>query len=143
MPLEREGGQAQFIVHDRPPAPQGSELEPVLAWLAENAGRDLTLADIAVQAGMSARTLNRRFREQAGTTPLQWLYRTRVRQAQHLLEVTTHPVDRIASQVGFGSPTAFRERFKRIVGTSPYAYRAAFQDRDGRRAPNPGPAGRA
>ncbi|MEU4744376.1 DJ-1/PfpI family protein, partial [Actinosynnema sp. NPDC023658] len=28
MPLEREGGQAQFIVHDHPPAPRGSALEP-------------------------------------------------------------------------------------------------------------------
>ena len=30
MPLEREGGQAQFIVHDYAPAPQGSALEPLL-----------------------------------------------------------------------------------------------------------------
>jgi transcriptional regulator GlxA family with amidase domain len=126
MPLEREGGQAQFIVHDQPPVPRGAELEPLLRWLAENTGHDLTLADIAAHAGMSTRTLNRRFREQTGTTPLQWLHRARVRQAQHLLENTTHPVDRIAGQVGFGSPTAFRERFKRVVGTSPNAYRATF-----------------
>ncbi|MFE0019650.1 GlxA family transcriptional regulator [Amycolatopsis sp. NPDC059021] len=127
MPLEREGGQAQFIVHDQPPVPRGSELEPVLRWLEDNTGRDLTLEDVARQAGMSTRTLNRRFREQTGTTPLQWLLRARVRQAQYLLEATGHPVDRIASQVGFGSPTAFRERFKRVVGTSPTSYRTAFQ----------------
>jgi transcriptional regulator GlxA family with amidase domain len=127
MPLEREGGQAQFIVHDHPPAPQGSVLEPVLRWMEDNTGRDLTLDDIATHAGMSTRTLNRRFREQTGTTPLQWLHRARIRQAQYLLEATAHPVDRIATQVGFGSPTAFRDRFKRVVGTSPHAYRAAFQ----------------
>jgi transcriptional regulator GlxA family with amidase domain len=127
MPLEREGGQAQFIVHDPPPAPRGSALEPLLRWLADNTTRDLTLADIAAHAGMSTRTLNRRFREQAGTTPLQWLHRARIRQAQYLLEATTDPVDRIADQVGFGSPTAFRDRFKRVAGTSPHAYRAAFQ----------------
>jgi transcriptional regulator GlxA family with amidase domain len=127
MPLEREGGQAQFIVHDQPPVPRGTEMEDLLSWLANNTATDLTLADIATRAGMSTRTLNRRFREQTGTTPLQWLHRERVRQAQYLLENTTHPVDRIASQVGFGSPTAFRERFKRVVGTSPHAYRAAFR----------------
>ncbi|MBB5960099.1 transcriptional regulator GlxA family with amidase domain [Saccharothrix tamanrassetensis] len=127
MPLEREGGQAQFIVHDQPPTPSGSELEPVLRWLADNSARDLTLEDIAAHAGMSTRTLNRRFREQTGTTPLQWLLRARVRRAQQLLEATTQPVERIAGQVGFGSPTAFRDRFKRVVGTSPNAYRAAFQ----------------
>ncbi len=127
MPLEREGGQAQFIVPEQPPAPRGSALEPLLGWLEESCGRDLTLDEIAARAGMSTRTLNRRFREQTGTTPLQWLHLARVRRAQHLLETTAHPVDRISAQVGFGSPTAFRDRFKRIVGTSPHGYRRSFQ----------------
>jgi len=127
MPLEREGGQAQFIVPEQPAAPRGSELEPLLRWLDDNAGHDLTLEAIAGRAGMSTRTLNRRFREQTGTTPLQWLHRARIRRAQHLLETTAHPVDRIGSQVGFGSPTAFRDRFKRVVGTSPHSYRRSFR----------------
>ncbi|MEV5311674.1 MULTISPECIES: helix-turn-helix domain-containing protein [unclassified Streptomyces] len=127
MPLEREGGQAQFIVHDRPPAPSGATFEPLLNWLEDNCDKDLTLEDIAGRAGMSTRTLNRRFREQTGTTPLQWLHRARVRRAQYLLETTSHPVERIAAQAGFGSPTAFRERFRRVVGTSPQGYRKAFR----------------
>jgi len=127
MPLERDGGQAQFIVHERPPTPNGSAVEPLLRWIEDNAQQELTLDDIATHAGMSTRTLNRRFREQTGTIPLQWLHRTRIRHAQYLLETTTHSVDRIAVQVGFGSPTAFRDRFKRLVGTSPHAYRHAFQ----------------
>ncbi|GGP32810.1 GlxA family transcriptional regulator [Streptomyces melanogenes] len=127
MPLEREGGQAQFIVPEHPPAPRGSTMEPLLLWMEENAGADLTLDDLAARAGMSARTLHRRFREQTGTSPLQWLHRARIRRAQHLLETTAHPVDRIALQVGFGSPTAFRDRFKRLIGTSPHAYRRSFQ----------------
>jgi transcriptional regulator GlxA family with amidase domain len=102
-------------------------LESVLRWMEDNAARELSLQDIARHSGMSARKLLRRFREQTGTTPLQWLHRARVRQAQFLLETTAHPVDRIAGQVGFGSPTAFRDRFKRITGVSPQAYRGAFQ----------------
>ncbi|WP_369217895.1 GlxA family transcriptional regulator [Streptomyces flavofungini] len=126
MPLEREGGQAQFIDHDHAPTPQGAVLEPLLTWLRANLARDLTLADIASRAGTSTRTLIRRFREQTGTTPLQWLHRARIRQAQHLLETTRHPVERIAEQVGFGSATAFRDRFKRTTGVSPQAYRRTF-----------------
>lgn len=126
MPLEREGGQAQFIVHDYAPAPQGHALEPLLAWLQENLAAELTLGDIASRAGMSTRTLMRRFREQTGTTPLQWLHRARIRQAQHLLETTDHSVERIGAQVGFGSPTAFRDRFRRTTGVSPRAYRRSF-----------------
>jgi transcriptional regulator GlxA family with amidase domain len=126
MPLEREGGQAQFIVHPHAPAPQGSTLEPLLAWLQDNLSSDLTLADIAAHAGTSTRTLIRRFREQTGSTPLQWLHRARIRQAQHLLETTHHSVERIGAQVGFGSPTAFRDRFKRITSVSPHTYRRTF-----------------
>ncbi|MER7908694.1 helix-turn-helix domain-containing protein [Streptomyces sp. NPDC096068] len=126
MPLEREGGQAQFIVHDHAPVPQGSELEALLTWLRENLSRDLTLADIAARAGTSTRTLIRRFRDQTGTTPLQWLHRARIRQAQHLLETTEHSVERIGGQVGFGSPTTFRDRFKRTTGVSPQTYRRTF-----------------
>ncbi|MFI5912109.1 GlxA family transcriptional regulator [Dactylosporangium sp. NPDC051541] len=127
VPLEREGGQAQFIVHEQPPVPRGATMEPLLRWLEESVAEDLTTRKIAAHAGMSIRTLNRRFREQTGTTPLQWLHRARVRRAQYLLESTAVTVDRIGGQVGFGSPTAFRDCFKRVVGTSPQAYRQAFR----------------
>jgi transcriptional regulator GlxA family with amidase domain len=126
MPLERDGGQSQYIVYEQPGA-DGSSLEPLLRWMEENAHRRLTLDEIATRATMSTRTLNRRFREQTGTTPLQWLHRSRIRRAQYLLETTGHSVERIAIQVGFGSPTSFRNVFKRLVGTSPQAYRRAFQ----------------
>lgn len=126
MPLERDGGQAQFIVRE-PPTPEGATLEPLLRWLEENGHRELTLDDIAHHGMMSPRTLNRRFREQTGTTPLQWLHRSRLRRAQSLLETTDHSIERIATLVGFGSSTTFRDRFKRLVGTSPHAYRRAFQ----------------
>ncbi|MFJ4002075.1 GlxA family transcriptional regulator [Streptomyces sp. NPDC090023] len=126
MPLEREGGQAQFIVHDHVPTPRGSELETLLAWLRENMAGELTLTDIAAHAGTSTRTLIRRFRDQTGTTPLQWLHRARIRQAQHLLETTAHSVERIGHQVGFASPTTFRDRFKRTTGVSPQTYRRTF-----------------
>ena len=128
MPLEREGGQAQFIVHDHTPAPApaGAALEPVLEWLRANLAAPLTLEEIAAHAGVSTRTLIRRFREQTGTTPLQWLHRARIRQAQHLLESTGHSVERIGAQAGFGSPTAFRDRFKQTTGISPLSYRRAF-----------------
>ena len=126
MPPTRDGGQAQYIVHE-PPGADGSSLEPLLRWMEENAHEELTLDVLAARAMISARTLSRRFREQTGTTPLQWLHKARVRRAQHLLETTEHPIERIAGEVGFGSPTNFRDRFKALVGTSPRAYRQAFR----------------
>jgi transcriptional regulator GlxA family with amidase domain len=126
MPLERAGGQAQFIAHE-PPTSDGDSLGALLAWLEQNLHRDLGLPAIARRAAMSRRTLTRRFRQQVGITPALWVGRARVRRAQHLLETTDLPVERIAAEVGFGSSTVLRERFGRIVGTSPQSYRRAFQ----------------
>ncbi|MFI0406936.1 GlxA family transcriptional regulator [Actinomadura sp. 3N508] len=128
MPPQRDGGQAQFIRHEHPPDGEGA-LQPTLAWLEANLHRPLTLEDIARQASVSVRTLTRRFREQAGTTPLQWLSRARVHRAQQLLESTDLPVERVAAEAGFGSPVTLRAHFARRVGASPLAYRNAFRAR--------------
>ncbi|GAB3974205.1 helix-turn-helix domain-containing protein [Plantactinospora veratri] len=125
MPLERAGGQAQFIAHE-PPAPTGISLQPLLAWLTENLHAPLTLAAIAERASMSTRSLSRHFRDQTGTTPMQWLNRQRVRHAQLLLETGDQPVERVGELAGFTSATAFRERFRQVVGVSPGHYRRSF-----------------
>lgn len=126
MPLERAGGQAQFIAHE-PPAPDGVSLEPLLRWVEENLHRDLPLPALARRASLSTRTFVRRFRAQTGTTPAQWIVRSRVRRAQHLLETTTCSIEDVAERVGFGSATTLRQRFQRIVGTGPQAYRRVFR----------------
>ena len=125
MPLERTGGQAQFIVH-APPAEDGSSLAPVLAWLEQNLRRDLTLSVIARRAALSTRTLSRRFRHQIGTTPAAWVAQARVRRAQRLLETTQISVEHVARESGFRSAAVLREHFGQRVGTSPLAYRALF-----------------
>ncbi|MEM6990729.1 MAG: helix-turn-helix domain-containing protein [Myxococcota bacterium] len=128
-PLERAGGQAQFISHE-PPAADGASLGPLLVWLERNLARVDSVEAIARRAAMSSRTLHRRFREQTGTTPAQWLVRARVRRAQQLLEQSGRSVEEIAGQVGFASAVTMRARFTTIAGTSPNAYRRTF-----RRAP--------
>ena len=58
---------------------------------------------------------------------MQWLQRARVRRAQHLLETTDHGIERVAEQVGFGSVSAFRERFRAEVGASPTDWRRTYR----------------
>ena len=126
MPLERAGGQAQFIAHEVP-GEGGTSLEPLQRWLEKNLHRPLTLAAMSRRAAVSPRTLNRQFRDQTGTTPLQWLLRARTRRAQHLLERSDRSIEEIATLAGFGSAAAFRKRFHLVVGTSPTSYRRAFR----------------
>ncbi|WP_433087848.1 GlxA family transcriptional regulator [Dactylosporangium sp. CA-052675] len=125
-PLHRDGGQAQYIARPAAP-PDDAGLGPVLAWLERHAHRDLSLAEIAAHAGLSVRTLNRRFHEETGSSPMRWLAAARVRRAQELLETTGHGVERIAHLAGFVSPTNFRAQFKRATGVTPQAYRTTFR----------------
>jgi transcriptional regulator GlxA family with amidase domain len=100
-----------------------------LRWLEEHLHEPLTLDQVARRAATSVRTLTRRFRDQTGTTPLQWLLRARIERARTLLETTTHSVERIAANAGFGSPAALRQHFRRAVSSSPQGYRRAFRSR--------------
>jgi len=125
MPLERTGGQAQFIVHERPDVPHAT-FGPLLVWIEQNLRKDLSLSAIARKAAMSSRTLARRFRAHVGMTPAAWIARARVREAQRLLETTSLSVEAVAGMVGFGSPTRLRERFAALVGVSPRTHRRSF-----------------
>jgi transcriptional regulator GlxA family with amidase domain len=110
MPLERAGGQAQFIVHE-PPDSAGNTLAPLLPWLERNLDKELSLPVIARQAALSTRTLSRRFREQVGTTPALWVAHARIRRAQRLLETTDISIEQLAGEVGFGSSAVLRDHF--------------------------------
>ena len=126
MPLERSGGQAQFIVHNPPAMADNTAIAPLLIWIEQSLSKELSLPMIARRAAMSTRTLSRRFREQAGTTPAQWVAAARVRRAQRLLETTGLSVEEVATEVGFRSACVLRQHFGGIVGTNPLAYRRTF-----------------
>ncbi len=124
-PLNRDGGQAQFIRH-APPDSQCS-LASTLDWMLACLEQPMDVAAMAVRAATSERTFARRFSEQTGTTPLQWLLAARVRRAQELLEGTSMKIDEVAARSGFESSVTFRARFQRIVGLSPGTYRQRFR----------------
>jgi transcriptional regulator GlxA family with amidase domain len=128
VPPQREGGQAPYIAHPDPGDDHGS-LEPTMRWLRERLGEPVTLAEIASYLGTSPRTVNRRFREQAGTTPLQWVLRQRVHRAQELLETTDLSIEAISSHCGFGTSIAMRQQFSKHIKTSPTTYRQNFRNR--------------
>jgi transcriptional regulator GlxA family with amidase domain len=122
----REGGQSQFV--ERPvPADGDSGTAATRAWAVERLGDPLTLADLAGHARMSVRTFTRRFREETGTSPQQWLAGQRLARARQLLESTDHPVDRIAVDAGFGTAASLRGQLRASIGVSPLTYRRTYR----------------
>ncbi|RKT06113.1 transcriptional regulator GlxA family with amidase domain [Streptomyces sp. 3211.6] len=126
VPPWREGGQAQYI--ERPmPEPEAATTAATRSWALQHLHRPLPLKELAEHARMSVRTFCRRFVEEVGLPPGQWLAQRRVDHARRLLETTDLPVDRVAAQSGFGTPSAFRHHLTTTLGISPTAYRRAFR----------------
>ncbi|MFD6973090.1 GlxA family transcriptional regulator [Streptomyces sp. NPDC059979] len=126
VPPWRDGGQAQYI--DRPvPEPTVATTTATRAWALERLAEPVTLAELAAHARMSLRTFTRRFRDEVGMTPVQWLTAQRLEVARHLLEDSDLPVDLVAHRSGFGSANSLRQHMRATLGVSPIAYRRTFQ----------------
>jgi AraC family transcriptional activator FtrA len=125
VPPQREGGQSQYI-----PAPVRREatdgLAPVLDWAQRKLHEPLTVDRLAARAAMSGRTFARRFREETGTTPHQWLTHQRLLAAQRRLETTDDSIDEVAEAVGLRTAATLRLHFRDMLHTTPTAYRHKF-----------------
>ncbi|MCU1410870.1 MAG: AraC family transcriptional regulator [Rhodoglobus sp.] len=121
----RSGGQAQFVPRSVP-EPLGDFFAATRHWALERLEGPLTVADLADNARVSTRTFSRRFVEDTGYTPMQWILRARVDLARELLERTDLGVEQIADRVGLGTGANLRMHFQRVLGTSPSEYRHTF-----------------
>jgi len=121
----RSGGQAQYVPRSVP-EPLGDVFAGTREWALARLGDPLTLEALARNARVSARTFSRRFAEDTGYTPMQWVLRARVDLARELLERTGLGVEQIAGRVGLGTAANLRLHFQRILGTSPTEYRHTF-----------------
>ena len=122
----RDGGQRQFVETPVACGADTKKLAALLDWLPAYIDEELTVNDLARHAGMSLRTFQRRIRECTGTAPGEWLIRQRIARARHLVETTSLTIEQIATRSGFGAVGTLRYHFRRLVGTTPTAYRRTF-----------------
>jgi transcriptional regulator GlxA family with amidase domain len=121
----RSGGQAQYVPRSVP-EPLGDLFAETREWALAHLAEPLTLEALARNARVSERTFSRRFVEDTGYTPMQWVLRARVDLARELLERTDLTTEQIASSVGLGTGANLRLHFQRILGTTPTDYRHTF-----------------
>ncbi len=125
VPPQRDGGQRQYI--DQPiPVKCSERFAPHLDWILANLDKPHTVTTLSRRAHMSGRTFARRFVEETGRTPMQWVTDQRVLFARRMLEESNLDIDRIAEQSGFGTATLLRHHFRRIIGVTPSDYRRRF-----------------
>ena len=76
---------------------------------------------------MSERHFARRFTEEVGTSPAQYVAVIRVEAARRALETTADTIETIARRNGFGTGETMRRTFARRLGVTPDQYRRRFR----------------
>jgi AraC-like DNA-binding protein len=105
------------------PRPRSPELARAVAYALDNLGTSLSLAQAAHTAGVSERTLLRRFAEETRMNWREFLARARMIRAMELLEEHVPQVIEVAYATGFESVSAFSTAFRRFTGETPRQYR--------------------
>ena len=98
-------------------------LEQTLSLIHERFSEPLTLAGLARHAGMSISRFSCVFREALGTSPLDYVAATRMREARRLLRTPGHSIAEVAYAVGFQDSNYFSRSFKQHHRMSPREFR--------------------
>jgi len=86
----------------------------------------LRMSDVANKCGQSLRQLQRHFQSAFGTTPQEFLLRTRILSATKLLEETRLSMAEISAKCGFTDVSAFTQQFRLRTGQTPAFYRQSY-----------------
>lgn len=104
-----------------------TRIQDVTDYMRETLADDISLSDLAKQAGLSPGYFLRSFKSATGKTPIQYRLDLRLERACGLLTGTAMPIADIALSLGFSSHSQFCSAFRRRMGVSPSAYRRANQ----------------
>ncbi len=103
------------------------ELLPVIRHIETHFADNVSMADMAALARLSATHFNRRFQQLLRMTPTDYLRTVRVQAARHLLSTTARTMAGIAHETGFSDQSHFTRCFRESTGMTPRAYRLRFQ----------------
>jgi AraC family transcriptional regulator len=100
-------------------------LRRTIEFIQSNLSSELTLASMAQVACLSPYHFSRAFRKSTGLSPHQYVLRTRVETAKHLLRASDLSLSEIAFRVGFFDQSHLARHFKRHYGVSPRTFRCS------------------
>jgi transcriptional regulator GlxA family with amidase domain len=124
--LRRPGGQSQFSAQLAVQAADREPLRELQGWIADHLDHDLSVPALAARVAMSPRNFARVFTREVGVTPARFVETARVEAARRRLEESSHGVDAVAAQCGFGTAESMRRSFLRRLRVPPSAYRHRF-----------------
>lgn len=114
--------------------PNDFRLRQITDGILSNLADERGMEDWARLAGITTRTLARRFVAETGFGFSEWRQRAKVLRAIELL-AENMPVTTIAVDLGYTNVSAFIAMFTRILGTTPGCYARSQLERSGRSIP--------
>lgn len=117
----RGDGDAAFAEDNERSLP--APLATALALMRNNLDEPLSRADLARHAGLSARSLERLFRDRLGSSPARHYLDLRLHRAAELLRSDKRPINDVARACGFADSAPFSRAFVRHFGQTPRAWR--------------------
>ncbi|MFS0869550.1 ABC transporter substrate-binding protein [Paenibacillus xylanilyticus] len=97
--------------------------EYVLRYLTNHFREPISLESLAKSLNYSPQYLSRKFKEQTGVTPTEYMIRMRMNEARLLLTTSEATLNEIAAYVGYPDPFYFNRVFKKELGTTPGQFR--------------------
>lgn len=106
--------------------------EPSLAtkvkiYIDKNYNENISLQTIAVAVNANQYYLSHIFKGETGFSPMQYVTRRRIGEAQNLLINTKLSITEIAANVGYNNSNYFQNVFRKMVGFTPGDYRKRWQ----------------
>lgn len=101
----------------------------VVAYIQQHYAEQLRLECLAQIANLSVTQLERYMQRIFQLTPKQFIMKTRIEAATHLLG-QEHTISAIAYACGYADHSAFSRQFKAAVGLSPFNYRKLLLSQD-------------
>jgi AraC-like DNA-binding protein len=101
-------------------------ISKVIDVILDHPEKAYTVESLADIAAMSRATFVRHFEKCFDRTPMDYLRDVRLRRAAQLLQVSTTPVDGVASRVGYASRSHFSKAFTDQFGISPAEFRKEY-----------------
>ncbi|ECH9262231.1 helix-turn-helix transcriptional regulator [Salmonella enterica subsp. enterica] len=99
--------------------------EKSLDWIENNLNKNISISNLAINAGCSERYLRYWFKKNTGMNPSEYITKRKLTQAAFMLKVTSRPVTDISLMFGFEHQTTFSRSFKKFTGMSPQKYRTS------------------
>jgi transcriptional regulator GlxA family with amidase domain len=95
-------------------------------WIEKHHTQSIDYDRLAGKYRISRRSLERRFKQAIGITPLGYMQQLRVETAKHLLEEGIRNFNEITYLVGYEDVSFFRKVFARLTGLRPREYQQRF-----------------